>query len=192
MNIHIGPKLRSDPTPAPHDSEAPIRSSLSSHDDLRLLGARLAGGSRIHLEGLQPFEPRERTKENAERIRAVVHTLDRAQQAGESVTPAANWLLDNSHVVEEAIVGIHRDLPPQFYRQLPLMPDLGVPRVLVIAWAYVAHTDSAVSEDGFHAIVEGFQEEQKLRIGELWALPSILRFVLVENLRRLAVRVARA
>ena len=192
MNIHIGPKLRSDPATAPRDSEAPIRSTLSPHADLRQLGETLAGGGRAHIEGLQPFEPRERTRENAARIRAVIQALDHAQQAGESVTPAANWLLDNSHVVEEAIVGIHRDLPPRFYRQLPLMPGLGVPRVLAIAWAYVAHADSNVSEDSFRAIVEGFQREQPLRIGELWALPSILRFVLVENLRRLALRVARA
>src|SRR5690606_26215077 len=109
MNIHIGPKLRSDPATAPRDSEAPIRSTLSPHADLRQLGETLAGGGRAHIEGLQPFEPRERTRENAARIRAVIQALDHAQQAGESVTPAANWLLDNSHVVEEAIVGIHRD-----------------------------------------------------------------------------------
>src|SRR5690606_30299660 len=113
-------------------------------------------------------------------------------QAGESLTPAASWLLDNSHVVESAISGIVRDLPPSFYQQLPLMPGLGVPRVLAIAWLYVAHSDSAVSGDGFREVVEGFQDVTPLRVGELWALPSSLRFVLVENLRRLAVRVARA
>src|SRR5690606_7191893 len=63
---------------------------------------------------------------------------------------------------------------------------------LAIVWAYVAHNDSAVSADGFRAIVDGFQDVQPLRIGELWALPSVLRFVLVENLRRLSLRVAAA
>ncbi|RIK85478.1 MAG: protein ndvB [Hyphomicrobiales bacterium] len=193
MNVDIGPKFRPDPAAAPRDSEVPIRSVFALHGDLRQIGASLARGTGMPLlDGLQPFDPRERTRENAAHIRAVVQTLDSAQQAGESVTPAANWLLDNSHVVEEAIVGIRRDLPPRFYRQLPLMPGRDIPRALAIAWAYVAHTDSAVSQEGFHAIVEGFQQEQPLRIGELWALPSILRFVLVENLRRLALRVARA
>ena len=41
-------------------------------------------------------------------------------------------------------------------------------------------------------MVEGFQSVEPLKIGELWALPSLLRFVLVENLRRIAVRVNRA
>ena len=193
MNVDIGPKLRPDPATAPRDGETPIRSAFALHGDLHQIGASLARGEGMPLlDGLQPFEPRARTAENAARIRTVVRTLDRAQQAGESVTPAANWLLDNAHVVEEAIAGIRRDLPPRFYRQLPPIPGSDIPRALAIAWAYVAHTDSAVSQEGFQAIVEGFQQEQKLRIGELWALPSILRFVLVENLRRLAVRVARA
>ncbi|MCO5147554.1 MAG: protein ndvB [Aquamicrobium sp.] len=193
MNVNIGPKLRSDPQTAPRDSEAPIRSLIAPHGDLRQLGRLLAQGmDGLLLPGFQPFDPKERTAENAAHIRAVINALDRAQQAGESVTPAANWLLDNSHVVEDAIVGIRRDLPPRFYRQLPLMPGTEAPRVLAIAWAYVSQADSAVTQAGFREIVEGYQEIQPLRIGELWALPSILRFVLVENLRRLALRVARA
>ena len=192
MNIHIGPTARPDPITAPRDGEAPIRFALAAHGDLRRLGRTLAQGQAPVLHGLTPFDPRERTRENADHIRTVIHALDRAQQAGESVTPAANWLLDNSHVVEEAIVGIRRDLPQRFYRQLPAMAGSAMPRVLALAWAYVAQTDSAVSREGFREIVEGFQEEVPLSIGELWALPSILRFVLVENLRRLALRVARA
>jgi cyclic beta-1,2-glucan synthetase len=193
MNIHVGPTLRSDVQTAPRDSEAPIRSLLAPHGELRRLGRRLAEDGGGLLPDFQPFNnPRERTRENAGRIRAVIQTLDRAQQAGEAVTPAANWLLDNSHVVEDAIVGIRRDLPQRFYRQLPRVPGGDAPRVLAIAWAYVAQTDSAVTQEGFREIVEGFQEVQKLRIGELWALPSVLRFVLVENLRRLALRIVRA
>jgi cyclic beta-1,2-glucan synthetase len=161
MNIHVGPTLRSDVQTAPRDSEAPIRSLLAPHGELRRLGRRLAEDGGGLLPDFQPFNnPRERTRENAGRIRAVIQTLDRAQQAGEAVTPAANWLLDNSHVVEDAIVGIRRDLPQRFYRQLPRVPGGDAPRVLAIAWAYVAQTDSAVTQEGFREIVEGFQEVQ--------------------------------
>ena len=174
------------------DGETPIRSAVAYHGDLRRLGADLASGTGDHLKGIEAYEPRERTTENARRIHDVVAGLNRAQDAGESITPAAEWLLDNVYVIEEAIAGIRRDLPPRFYRQLPLLAGSNVPRVMAIAWAYVAHVDSAVSEDGFREIVDGFQQVQPLRIGELWALPSMLRFVLVENLRRLALRVERA
>ncbi len=192
MNVHADPTLRSDNKLSFRGGDLPIRSPFAHHGDLRRLGAALAQGAREHIEDIEPFEPRDRTKDSAERIRSVVHVLNRAQLDGESVTPAANWLLDNSHVIEQAIAAIRRDLPRRFYRQLPEMPDLRVPRVLAIAWLYVAQSDSEVSVDGFRALVDGFQEVQPLRIGELWALPSLLRFVLVENLRRLAVRVAKA
>ena len=66
-----------------------------------------------------------------------------------------------------------------------------MPRALALAWTYVAHSDSSVSATMFKAIVEGFQSVEPLKIGELWALPSLLRFVLIENLRRIAVRVNR-
>jgi cyclic beta-1,2-glucan synthetase len=63
---------------------------------------------------------------------------------------------------------------------------------LLIAWAYVAHTDSTISPDSLRAMVEAYQDIEPLKIGELWALPSFIRFVLIENLRRLAMRVERA
>ena len=87
-----------------------------------------------------------------------------------------------------------RDLPRRFYRQLPtlkLADGTALPRAFVVAWSYVEHSDSAVSATMFKAIVEGFQSVEPLKIGELWALPSLLRFVLIENLRRIAVRVNR-
>ena len=66
-----------------------------------------------------------------------------------------------------------------------------MPRALALAWIYVAHSDSTVAAQSFKAVVEGFQSIEPMKIGELWALPSLLRFVLIENLRRIAVRVNR-
>ena len=63
---------------------------------------------------------------------------------------------------------------------------------MALAWLYVAHTHSTVSQESMTALVEGYQQHQTLEIGELWALPSIVRFVLVENLRRIATRVDRS
>ena len=64
---------------------------------------------------------------------------------GRAITPAAEWLLDNYHLVEEQIREIRDDLPPGYYRQLPKLADgplAGYPRVFGVAWAFVAHTDS--------------------------------------------------
>ena len=64
---------------------------------------------------------------------------------GHPITPAAEWLVDNYHLVERRIHKIRSDLPPGYYRQLPKLADgpfAGYPRVFGIAWAFVAHTDS--------------------------------------------------
>ncbi|HET7411781.1 MAG TPA: glucoamylase family protein, partial [Pararhizobium sp.] len=56
---------------------------------------------------------------------------------------------------------------------------------------YVAHMHSMVSLKSLSAFIEGYQATRTLQIGELWAVPSILRFVLIENLRRISHRVER-
>ena len=109
-----------------------------------------------------------------------------------ALTPAAEWFLDNFHVVDETLRSIQADLPAGFYRQLPKLADgplHGYPRVLGLAWAFVAHTDSHFEPEALRRFVRGFQRAQPLTIGELWAVPIALRMVLVENLRRLAERI---
>ncbi|RVA73853.1 protein ndvB, partial [Mesorhizobium sp. M7A.F.Ca.US.006.04.2.1] len=161
---------------------------------LRLLGESLAKGDLTDLFGLTPFDFQARIRDSAKKILEVYRSTNAAQARGETITPAAQWLLDNNYLVEETIFQVKRDLPRRFYRQLPTLklPDGGsVPRALALAWTYVAHSDSSVSATMFKSIVQGFQSVEPLKIGELWALPSLLRFVLIENLRRLAVRVNR-
>ena len=196
MNIQASP-ARMDKASArfPAAPEQPIRSSFLHEDRLRELGEVLARGEVKDLNGLESFDFQARIRESAKKILEVYRSTNAAQGRGETVTPAAQWLLDNNYLVEETIFQIKRDLPPRFYRELPMLklPDgPRVPRALAVAWAYVAHCDSAISAHGFKAIVEGFQTVEPMKIGEIWALPSLLRFVLIENLRRLAIRVNRA
>ena len=123
---------------------------------------------------------------------AAYRAIARAVDEGRSITPAAEWVLDNYHVVEEQIREVREDLPPGFYRQLPKLADgpfAGFPRVLGIAWAYVAHTDSRFDPETLRRFVRAYQEVGPLTIGELWAVAITLRIVLVENLRRVAQRI---
>ncbi len=78
--------------------------------------------------------------------------------AGQPITPAAEWLLDNFHIVEQQLRQIEDDLPPGYYRHLPKLTDgplAGYPRVLGLTWAYVAHTDSLLSETVLVAVCAG-------------------------------------
>ena len=118
----------------------------------------------------------------------MVATLDQ----GHAITPAAEWLIDNYHLVEQQFREIRTDLPPSFYRKLPKLstgPFAGYPRVFGLAWAFVAHTDSCFDDTVLRQYVRAYQEVQPLTIGELWALPVTLRIVLIENLRRLSVQI---
>jgi cyclic beta-1,2-glucan synthetase len=133
-----------------------------------------------------------RLRNNEKVLLAAYRSIARAVDEGRGITPAAEWVLDNYHVVEEQIREIREDLPPGFYRQLPKLAEghfAGFPRVFGIAWAYVAHTDSRFDPETLRRFVRAYQSVEPLTIGELWAVAITLRIVLVENLRRVAQRI---
>ncbi|MDO8363939.1 MAG: glucoamylase family protein [Actinomycetota bacterium] len=120
--------------------------------------------------------------------------LARAIKDERSLTPAAEWLVDNFPIVDEQLREIRDDLPPTYYRELPKLaegPLAGYPRVVGIAWGYIAHTDSRFDPESLRRMLRAYQEVQPLTIGELWAIAISLRILLVENLRRLTEQIVR-
>ncbi|HET6198219.1 MAG TPA: glucoamylase family protein [Acetobacteraceae bacterium] len=135
---------------------------------------------------------RARLRSNEKALLSAYRSIARAVDEGRAITPAAEWVLDNFHVVEEQIREIREDLPSGFYRQLPKLaegPFAGLPRVFGIAWAYIAHTDSRFEPESLRRFVRAYQSVEPLTIGELWAVAITLRIVMVENLRRVAQRI---
>ena len=109
-----------------------------------------------------------------------------------SITPAAEWLVDNYPIVDEQLREIRDDLPPDYYRELPKLAGghlAGYPRVMGLAWAYIAHTDSLFEPENLRRMVRAYQDVEAFTIGELWAIAITLRILLVENLRRVAERI---
>ena len=132
-------------------------------------------------------------RDNSRVLLSAFRAITLAMREGRSVSPAADWLVDNYHIVEAQIQQIRDDLPPGYYRQLPKLADgplAGYPRVFGLAWAFVAHTDSRFELQVLCRFVCAYQKVHPLSIGELWALAITLRIVLVENLRRAAERIA--
>ena len=172
--------------------EPPIRAELFSIERLEQHAASLAAAQHIepgHGHG-RPITPR--LLDNSRVLVSAYRAIVRATRAAQPISPAAEWLLDNFHVVDEQIREIRDDLPPGFYRLLPKLADgplKGYPRVFGIAWAVIAHSDSAFDTEKLTRFVEAYQRVQKLTIGELWAIAITLRITLVENLRRLAERI---
>ncbi len=137
------------------------------------------------------FHPR--LRDNITALREAQRYIGAQAATGYDISPAAEWLLDNFHLIEAQIRAIRDGLPRAYFRALPLLQDpplAGLPRVYGIAWAYVAHTDGAFDEDLLVAFLMAYQQTRELQLGELWALPTTLRVVLIEELRRIAERVA--
>lgn len=172
-----------------------VREELFSPDRLNQHGASLAEAQPVSSRKQGGRQLSSRLRENAATLLQCYRSIARAVEDGRTITPAAEWIIDNYHIVEEQIFDIRGDLPPGYYRELPKLtagPFAGLPRVFGLAWAYVAHTDSRFDPDLLCGFVEAYQRIQPLTIGELWAIPITLRFVLIENLRRAAERIVRS
>jgi cyclic beta-1,2-glucan synthetase len=174
---------------ASRNPEAPIRAELFSVDRLEQHATSLAAAQHVAPSPRLGRSLAKRLHDNAGVLAETYRTVSRAASAHRPITPAEEWLLDNFHVVEEQVREIQRDLPQGFYRRLPKLVDgplAGYPRVFGIAWALIAHTDSAFDIHKLTRFVAAYQRVQPLTVGELWALAITLRITLVENLRRLA------
>jgi cellobiose phosphorylase len=109
------------------------------------------------------------------------------------MTPAGEWLLDNFYLIEEQIRAAKRLLPKGYAKGLPRLkngPSRGLPRVYDIALEIISHGDGRVDPERLSSFVAAYQTVTTLRLGELWAIPIMLRLALIENLRRVAARIA--
>ena len=172
----------------PWDDTAPVREELFGVERLEQHAKSLAAAQSITAKPQAVLPLRARLDDNAAVLLAAYRASAAELASGRSVVPAAQWLLDDYHLVDEQIREIRNDLPPGYYRQLSKLaegPFTGYPRVFGIAWAFVAHTDSYFDPVVLRRFVLAYQQVQPLTIGELWAIAITLRIVLVENLRRL-------
>jgi len=119
--------------------------------------------------------------------------LTAAVRAERRITPAGEWLLDNFYLIEEQIRTAKRHLPPDYSRQLPCLDtgaSAGLPRVYDIALETIAHGDGRVDPESLSRFVAAYQTVTPIMLGELWAIPIMLRLALIENLRRVGADVA--
>jgi len=115
-----------------------------------------------------------------------------AVNANQQITPASEWLLDNFYLIEEQIrtAGATCQRLQQAIAALVEWPSAGLPRVCDIALEIISHGDGRVDPEILSRFVAAYQSVSMLKLGELWAIPIMLRLALIENLRRVAVRIA--
>ncbi len=117
--------------------------------------------------------------------------LSETSRLEKSTPPIAEWILDNEYIIESNVRDVQLNLPLRFYRELPVLanePCKGLPRVFGIAQELVSHIDLRLDQENILAFLEAYQSKSKLSIGELWAIPQMLRIALIESVQGLATR----
>ncbi len=178
-----------------YTSEEPLRSELFSIEQLTQHAKALAEFHQVVTrEGFNSLLGR--LVQNEEILRDFNQsTFDIS--AEKRVTPAAEWLMDNFYLIEEQIQIAKRHLPRGYSRELPRLlngPSAGLPRVYDIVYELISHVDAQIDSEQLVAFITAYQTVESLQMGELWAIPIMLRLGLLENLQRIASRltIARA
>ena len=177
------------------EPEEPILAELFSVERLEQHARTLAAAQTVTDTPHRGRDLHRRIGENGRALLESYRVLVQAIKNERAITPAAEWLVDNFHIVDEQLREIRDDLPPDYYRELPKLAAGhldGYPRVLGLAWAYIAHTDSRFDPESLRRMVRAYQEVEPLTIGELWAIAISLRVLLVDNLRRLAEQIVQS
>ena len=172
--------------------EAPLRAELFSSDQMKQHGKALADSHTLGTGGA-PDRLLTRLAENEGVLVGACNLLTAALAANRRIAPAGEWLLDNFYLIEEQIRTAKRHLPKGYSQGLPRLlhgPSAGLPRVYDIALETIAHGDGRVDLESLSGFVAAYQKVTALKLGELWAIPIMLRLALIENLRRVGARIA--
>ncbi len=173
------------------DREPPLRAQLLSAEQMERHGKTLARAHRVS-NTPAPDLLLGRLSDNQEVLDRACLMLTTAAQANRASTPAGEWLLDNIYLIEEQIAIARRHLPKGYSRELPRLthgPSQGLPRVYDIALDAISHGDGRVDAESLSRFVAAYQTVTPLKLGELWAIPIMLRLALIENLRRVSARI---
>jgi len=171
--------------------QEPIRADIYGPDRLEQEAGRLAASQETVSRRSRRHLLRRRLEESDRELRAIHESIVTGARRGEPISPAAEWFLDNFHLVLDQIREVRQDFPRTYEKQLPQLAEgewRGYPRVYAIAIDVIAHTDSNPDMETLRRFLTAYQRVTTLSIGELWAVPIAFRMALIENLRRLAGR----
>lgn len=169
-----------------------LRAELFSIEQLKRHAVTLAGQHRLDPHpGPDRLLPR--LADNARVLLEAYDLVTTVDTEGQRIAAAEAWLLDNFYLIEQQINLARRHLPHGYSRQLPRLadgPSAGFPRVYDLALELISHMDGRVDSDNATQFIAAYQSVEPLQLGELWAFPIMLQLSLLENLRRVGVRIA--
>lgn len=114
--------------------------------------------------------------------------LDEASRLEQRNSPSAEWILDNYHLIKANADDLRRNLPKKFYHELPILSTellKGMPRIYGIASDLISHTDGQLDRAIITNHLADYQAVEPLAMGELWAMPMMLRIALITRIQHL-------
>ncbi|MCU0963107.1 MAG: cyclic beta 1-2 glucan synthetase, partial [Pirellulaceae bacterium] len=170
-------------------SDAPLRAELFSVEQLSRHAKSLAASHEVVVR--QASNSLLARLGHNEDVLGAFHRATLAGDPNRRVTPAAEWLLDNFYLIEEQVHMARRHLPRGYSQELPRLvrgSSAGLPRVYDLVLEFISHVDAQIDAGPLSAFVAAYQTVADLTLGELWAIPIMLRLGLIENLQRIATR----
>jgi cellobiose phosphorylase len=193
--IAQGPRLRREPSALDSaDDQTPLRAELFSADQMEQHGKALAAAHALSRSGRRD-RLLQRLADNERVLIGSCDLLTAAVKAQRPIAPAGEWLLDNFYLIEDQIRTARQHLPANYSRELPRLaqgPSAGLPRVYDLALEAISHGDGRIDAEALRRFVAAYQTVTPLTLGELWAIPIMLRLALIENLRRVGARITAA
>ena len=174
------------------DCRMEVRDSMLAPEELQKHAVEIARNHPVGRSAKSLHWLIRRLNDNYGFITGVYKALNNDIKETFPTAPAAEWLLDNFYIIEEQVKLIRRSLSRGHYSRLPVLKKgylKGYPRVYAIALEMVAHSDGRIDEKTITDFINAYQSQVLLSMGELWAIPLMLRIALVEGIRNICDRV---
>ncbi|HEV7231662.1 MAG TPA: hypothetical protein VGO45_10060, partial [Bacteroidia bacterium] len=175
-----------------YSNEEPLRAELLSSDQMERFGKMLAGTHKLSTKPAQDHLLR-RLAENEIILHEVRKLLTDSIRRKYQITPAGEWLIDNFYLIEEHIRNAKMHFPKDYSEDLPQLyggESAGLTRIYDIVLQIISHSDGRIDIQSLSGFMNAYQSVSNLKLGELWAIPIMLRLALIENLRRVSARIA--
>ncbi|MGF1671871.1 MAG: glycosyltransferase 36, partial [Balneolaceae bacterium] len=160
-------------------------SVIFKFDELKETARKLAKSQRV-TEDTKPLRLVKKDLNEAKKILTEAYKVFAgAVKKSEDISAAAEWLIDNFYIIQEQFVQIENDFPVKYQKSLPRLKDgpyQGLPRVYELVFNIITNNDNVINLSFLREYIQCYQEVESLRIGEIWAIPIVVRLILIEQL----------
>lgn len=175
-----------------YQNEEPLRAELFSSDQMDRFGKALASSHKL---STKPSKDHllSRLADNEFHLQEVRKLLTDSIKRKYQIRPAGEWLIDNFYLLEENIRVAKTHFPKNYSEALPQLIDgssKALTRVYDIVLQIISHSDGRIDIASLSSFIQAYQSVTNLLLGELWAIPIMLRLALIENIRRVSSRIA--